>query len=247
MMQVTGLSELTIDGKMTLGPGASSKDLFAYSSDALKVWFHQQRAMSDAIMVGAGTVRTDDPELTVRYVDGNNPLRVVPCGSACLPLESKLLNDRWPTLVAVSDSASDTAVLGLRAKPGVEVMTFGRTQVDLAALLQHLAARGVERLMVEGGSTLLRNLFEAGLVTRIIIKHIPVVCGHQDAPTYLDTAGMKRLPLPLSQWQLDDWFTKGGIGISVYSKPVSISGAMAAPMADSIAMPIPRPAVGLSV
>ena len=78
MVEITTLSELTIDGKLSLGPNASSKDLFAFYGDELRQWFHGVRASHDAIMVGAGTVRNDDPELTVRYVQGRNPLRIVP-------------------------------------------------------------------------------------------------------------------------------------------------------------------------
>ena len=67
MPDVTTLSELTIDGKLSLGDGGSSKDLFDFYGEDLRAWFHAQRALHDAIMVGAGTVRCDDPELTVRY------------------------------------------------------------------------------------------------------------------------------------------------------------------------------------
>ncbi len=66
MIEITTLSELTIDGKLALHRASSSKELFDYSTDELKAWFHGQRALSDAIMVGANTVRVDDPSLTVR-------------------------------------------------------------------------------------------------------------------------------------------------------------------------------------
>lgn len=215
MVAITTLSELTIDGKLSLGPGGSSKDLFDFYGDELKVWFHAQRAAHHAIMVGAGTVRADDPELTVRYAEGPSPLRIVPASDGDLPLDARLLNDGRPTLVVVSRAASDAAVAALEAKPSVEVIRCGEARVNLAALMGVLERRGVQSLIVEGGSRLLYSLFEARLVARIIIKHIPVITGSGEAPTYL-RAGEGAGPLTLSRWRLADWFVKGGVGISIY-------------------------------
>ena len=215
MPQITTVSELTIDGKMSLGDGGSSKDLFAFYGEDLRAWFHQQRAQHDAIMVGAGTVRNDDPELTVRYADGPNPLRIVPSSDGRLPLDARLLNDGHPTLVVVSYRARDEDVAALAAKPVVEVIRCGDDRVDLAALMDILDARGIRTLMVEGGSHLLHSLFDAGLVSRIVIKHIPVVSGALDAPTYLG-ADDGRARLSLSRWTLTDLFAKSGVGVSIY-------------------------------
>jgi riboflavin-specific deaminase-like protein len=211
MVEITTLSELTIDGKLSLGRSASSKDLFLYSSDELKAWFHTQRAANDAIMVGANTVRTDDPELTVRHVRGRNPLRVIPSSDGRLPPDCTLLNDGVPTLIAVSARATRRAIEALRARDHVDVIICGEDQVDLAALMAVLDARGVKTMIAEGGSELLSSLFKAELVSKIIIKHIPVIAGSPDAPTYLNGATMA-----LSRWRLVDLFIKGGIGVSVY-------------------------------
>jgi riboflavin-specific deaminase-like protein len=215
MPAITTVSELTIDGKLSLGAGGSSKDLFDFYGDDLRAWFHAQRALHDAIMVGAGTVRCDDPELTVRHAPGANPLRVAPCSDGRLPLDARLLNDGLPTLVAVSRRASEDAVAALLAKPAVEVVRCGDDRVDLHELMAVLDARGIKTLMVEGGSRLLHSLFEAGLVSTIVIKHIPVISGALDAPTYLraEDAGST---LALSRWRLTDLFMKSGVGVSIY-------------------------------
>jgi riboflavin-specific deaminase-like protein len=215
MPTITTVSELTIDGKLALGGGGSSKDLFDFYGDDLRAWFHGQRAMHDAIMVGAGTVRCDDPELTVRHTPGANPLRVVPSSDGRLPLDARLLNDGLPTLIAVSRQADDETVAALSAKPGVEVVRCGDARVDLRELMELLDARGIKTLMAEGGSRLLHSLFEAGLVSRIVIKHIPVISGALDAPTYL-RADQSGSTLALSRWRLTDLFTKSGVGVSIY-------------------------------
>jgi len=216
MIEISTLSELTIDGKLALHRTSSSKELFDYSTDELKAWFHGQRAQADAIMVGANTVRVDDPSLTVRYVDGPNPLRVIPSSDGRLPLSSALLNDGVPTLIATASAASAETVAALRAKPNVEVVLCGNGQVDLPALMALLAARGLKTLIVEGGSTLLSSLFGQGLVSRIIIKHIPIISGDPDAPTYLTLTPRPGLHLGVSRWRMDEWFVKGGIGVSIY-------------------------------
>jgi riboflavin-specific deaminase-like protein len=218
MIEITTLSELTIDGKLALHRTSSSKELFDYSTDELKAWFHGQRALCDAIMVGANTVRVDDPLLTVRHAEGPNPLRVIPSSDGLLPLTSALLNDGLATLVATSEAAQPATLAALAAKPGVEVVRCGQTEVDLAALMGILAARGIRSLIVEGGSTLLSSLFGHDLVSRIIIKHIPIISGDPEAPTYLTLAPRPGLNLGISRWRMDDWFVKGGIGVSVYAR-----------------------------
>ena len=214
-MKITTFSELTIDGRMTLGHGLSSKALFDFYGAELRQWFHGERAAHDAIMVGAGTVRTDNPELTVRHVIGRNPLRVIPTNDGNIPSGSHILNDGHPTLFAVPRNLPDVVRNRLAAHPGVNLMDCGEIAVDLKEVATGLSARGVGSLMVEGGSRLLHGLFAAGLVNRIVIKHIPVISGAVDAPTYL-AAYAGSLGMALSRWQVVDWRLIGGIGVSIY-------------------------------
>jgi riboflavin-specific deaminase-like protein len=214
--KLTTFSELTIDGRLTLTPGGSSKALFAYYGLPLHQWFHAQRAAHDAIMVGSGTVRADNPELTVRYVAGANPLRVIPTNDGYLPDDAHVLRDGYPTLLAVPDDLP-AAVAERLSGGAVELMRCGPGRVDLRLLLAGLAARGVKSLMVEGGSRLLAGLFAAGLVDRIVIKHIPVIAGchlgQSAGSPFLDCVD---IGLPLSRWQVMDWQVIGGVGVSVY-------------------------------
>jgi len=214
-IEITTLSELTIDGKLSLGHEESSKGLFNFYGDEVRAWFHKQRAQRDAIMVGAQTVRNDDPELTVRYSQGNNPLRIVTASAGQIPLDARLLNDGMPTLVVVSQRASLSVVNALRAKPQVEVIVCGDERVDLIRLMALLSERGLRTLIAEGGSRLLHSLFEANLVSTIIIKHIPVISGALEAPNYLRAEGSQSR-LALSRWRITEWFVLGGIGISIY-------------------------------
>jgi riboflavin-specific deaminase-like protein len=220
MIKITTLSELTIDGKLSLGPKASSKDLFDFYGDDLRSWFHAQRASNDAIMVGSGTVVADDPELTVRHASGANPLRVIPSSRGKVPLDAKLLNDGLPTIVAVSRMAEPADVAALAAKPNVDVLTCGESSVDLAALMSILEDRGVKSMIVEGGSRLLHSLHQVGLVNRIIIKHIPVITGSMQAPSYMhpyEPGGA----FDLTRWRLVDCFSKSGVAVTIY-EPMTV-------------------------
>ncbi|WP_438748305.1 RibD family protein [Pararhizobium sp. O133] len=215
MVEITTLSELTIDGKLSLGPKASSKDLFDFYESDLRVWFHEQRASHAAIMVGSGTVISDDPELTVRHAPGPNPLRIIPSSTGRLPLDAKLLNDGLATIVVVSRMAKIVDVEALAMKPNVEVLECGESSIDLVALMDILDGRGIKSMIVEGGSRLLHSLHQAGLVNRIIIKHIPVITGSTEAPSYMNPYALGGA-FDLSRWRLVECFSKGGIAVTIY-------------------------------
>lgn len=207
-MQVTAFSELTIDGKLSLGVGHSSKGLFQFYGPELAHWFHAQRAAHDAIMVGAGTVRVDNPELTVRNAQGKNPLRVVSLGLTHLRPESTILTDGVPTLLAIPSDHTWTYQTG-----SVKSVVSGTGRVDLTDLMSTLWQLGIRTLMVEGGSRLLHAFFTENLIDRIVIKHIPVLAGDPSAPSYLSGGKMA-----LSEWHVEDWRLIGGIGVATYAK-----------------------------
>lgn len=214
-MKITAFSEVTIDGRLALGNGLSSKSLFDFYGAELRQWFHAERAAHDAIMVGAGTVRIDNPELTVRHVVGRNPLRVIASNDGKIPAESHVLTDGLPTLIVVPLKLPDPVRNQLEARAGVRLMTCGETTVDLSGLAKGLSSLGVGSLMVEGGGRLLHGMFGAGLVNRIVIKHIPVISGAVDAPSYF-AAETGATAVDLSRWAVVDWRLIGGVGVAIY-------------------------------
>ena len=149
MVEITTLSELTIDGKLSLGRSASSKDLFLYSTDELKAWFHTQRAANDAIMVGANTVRVDDPELTVRHVQGRNPLRVIHglftlgwmllLGVGVTSVWTGLFHVFAPEMIA---SAAGRRVSVFQYEVGIGDIAIGLVAIDLASFAAGLVRAG---------------------------------------------------------------------------------------------------------
>jgi diaminohydroxyphosphoribosylaminopyrimidine deaminase/5-amino-6-(5-phosphoribosylamino)uracil reductase len=114
---------------------------------------HRERAMCDAIVVGAGTVRADNPSLTTRYWPGRNPLRVVLDRRLSMPLDSTLLTDGAPTVV-YNEVKNDR-------QGSVDYVRLPSCSPD--EWLKDLYSRGVTAVMVEGGGNVLAQMLETGL------------------------------------------------------------------------------------
>ncbi len=185
------VSEVTIDGKLTLKRGASSKEIMQFMDEEATRYLHQIRAKVDGIMVGAETIRTDNPFLTVRYVEGKNPTRIVPTSRANIPLDSNILQKHAPTIIITSESAPEDKVKALEEK--VDVIRCGKENVDLIKMMDILYKRGIKNLMVEGGATLNWQLIKLGLVDEIRLIHMPFIIGGKDTPTLVDGEGFQSL------------------------------------------------------
>ncbi|MBP1928193.1 2,5-diamino-6-(ribosylamino)-4(3H)-pyrimidinone 5'-phosphate reductase [Methanolinea mesophila] len=177
------MSEITVDGKLTLKKGSSSKILMKYMDHATEILLHETRARYDAIMVGSNTIRIDNSYLTVRYVEGKSPLRVIPCSRADISLDANVLGTDAPTLIAVSEDAPEDRVRKIREK-GVNVARVGKHQVDLPALMRLLKKEyHIGSLMIEGGPTLNWHMLHHRLVDEIRLIHLPFIVGGSDTPS----------------------------------------------------------------
>lgn len=153
------------------------------------------RAESDGVMVGIGTVLSDNPSLVIksaalrrsRVEKGlpENPLRIVADSIARTPADAKVLGDGCIIAISRSASAKDVAKLLGRC----EIVRCGGSRVDLAELMSVLYEKGVRRLMVEGGATLNWSLIAAGLVDEIYVYIGNMIIGGEDAPTLVDGIG----------------------------------------------------------
>jgi 2,5-diamino-6-(ribosylamino)-4(3H)-pyrimidinone 5'-phosphate reductase len=177
------MSEITADGKLTLKKGASSKILMKYMAHETELLLHNTRAEYDAIMVGANTIRIDNSFLTVRYVKGKSPLRVIPCSMADIPLDANVLGPDAPTAIAVSEAAPQERVDAIKKK-GASVIVAGKTHVELPLLMKTLKEKfGVNNLMIEGGPTLNWHMLHDRLVDEIRLIHLPFIVGGSDTPS----------------------------------------------------------------
>ena len=135
---------------------------------------HRLRALSAAIVVGAGTVARDDPQLTVRHVEGRNPVRIVLDPRARLDAHRRVFIDgAAPTLVVHAEGTDAPA-------PGhAEVLRvpLDGNGLKLEVLLERLHARGLESVFVEGGGQTVSRFLEAGLLDRLHLAIAPLVTG----------------------------------------------------------------------
>ncbi|HEX5569673.1 MAG TPA: bifunctional diaminohydroxyphosphoribosylaminopyrimidine deaminase/5-amino-6-(5-phosphoribosylamino)uracil reductase RibD [Streptomyces sp.] len=167
----------TLDGRIAAADGTSRW----ITSRAARADVHRLRAEADAVLVGSGTARTDDPHLAVRGVPGAvQPLRVVADTEAtAVRSGARVLDGSAPTLVAVADDLSAGATAELAAH--AEVLRLPRAAngrgLDVAALLTALHARGVRSVLLEGGPTLAGAFVAARAVDRVTAYLAPALLG----------------------------------------------------------------------
>lgn len=168
---------VTLDGRIA----ASGGDSKWITGEAARADVHRLRARVDAVLVGAGTARADDPRLTVRHGPaagrpGVDPLRVVLDTDASLPPAAAMLGEGC--VVCHGPDADPKRVAALAAT-GAELieLPLGRSGLDLDALMEALRERGVVRLMVEGGGVLHGALVAARLADEACVYVAPRFLG----------------------------------------------------------------------
>lgn len=136
---------------------------------------HRLRALVDAVVVGAGTVAADDPQLTVRAVEGTNPVRVVLDPQARVPTTSLLLTDSAaPTLWLVGGSAT----VPPEVADHVEVLRMSDDDgFSPEEVLRVLRSRGLGRVLVEGGGVTVSRFLHAGCLDRLFLTSAPMLVG----------------------------------------------------------------------
>jgi riboflavin-specific deaminase-like protein len=157
----------SLDGRIATETGHSHY----VTGEVSRVHLHRLRALVDAVIVGAGTVAADDPQLTVRHVDGRNPLRVVLDPRSRLAADRRVFCDAAaPTLHLVNECSA--------AAPVPQAVVDSRDgRVAPAAILELLAARGLRRVLVEGGGVTVSRFLEAGLLDRLHVVVAPLIIG----------------------------------------------------------------------
>ena len=190
---VTAKFATSIDGRIATRTGASK---WITGSSARRRG-HELRRESGAIIVGAGTVRSDNPRLTTRLEDepgARNPLRVVLSSQPALPEGSWLLETAEAgTLVFHAETSAPGEHL-LRAS-GVETILapgYGG-RVDPHAVLIELHRRGINRVLLEGGGDLIGTFADAGLIDQVVHFQAPLLIGGAGAKSCLAGDGVSEL------------------------------------------------------
>ncbi|MES1925505.1 RibD family protein [Salinisphaera sp. T31B1] len=168
---VIGQLGQSLDGRIATASGHSHY-VTGYAS---RVHLHRLRALVDAVVVGAGTVAADDPQLTVRHVEGDNPVRVVLDPRGRLGADRRLFSDpAAPTLhLTATGRAQDRHAhvrhVALASTPG--------QSVPAASIVARLAERGLRRVLVEGGGATVSRFVDDGVLDRLHVVVAPMLIG----------------------------------------------------------------------
>ena len=171
----------TLDGRIATKTGDSRW----ITSPESRRYVHRLRDIYDCVVVGTGTVRRDDPELTVRLVKGRNPARaLVAEGLSGIKPSLKIFradgSERFVFTTKEADRRKKDNLKGL----GVEVVEVRKTKegVSLKAVLKELGKRGITSVIIEGGSRLAASALREGIVDRLVFFVAPLVIGADGVP-----------------------------------------------------------------
>jgi 3,4-dihydroxy 2-butanone 4-phosphate synthase/GTP cyclohydrolase II len=169
---------------------------------------HQLRAAHDSILVGIGTLLSDDPSLTVRLVNGQSPRAAILDSRLRTPLGAKVLHVGSPILfcTALASGAAEKTLVDIGAS--IERQSDNLTdQVDLPAMLARIKEMGFQRLMVEGGGQVITSFLRSGFVDRVVITIAPRFVGGYKAVNFdgvalpnLINVGMQQFGEDLVVW-----------------------------------------------
>jgi 2,5-diamino-6-hydroxy-4-(5-phosphoribosylamino)pyrimidine 1'-reductase len=185
---------LSLDGKLS----TEQRDPVRFTSRIDRGLMDEIRADADAVLIGAGTLRAEDPPVRIktarrrderrRLGKSPHPVSVILSRSMDLPRTGRYWEeDQVERIIATTQQATDEQVLPFADL--AEVIRVGRTTVDLHAFCRMLTERGIGRLLVEGGGEVNMAFWEAGLVDEVYLTLCPVVIGGSTAPTAADGKG----------------------------------------------------------
>lgn len=206
----------SLDGSITARRGSP----LSLSGPEAMSFTHHLRANHETILVGIGTVLADDPRLTVRLVEGNNPQPIILDSRLRSPVVANLFHT--PGLapwIATTVPALSERGANLEGK-GAKIIRFPpnpQGRVPLPSLLMHLAEQGVRSLMVEGGASVITAFLSQGLVDIVILTIAPILVGGLRAPE-------KNMQPPL---RLQDFGSeRAGEDLIIWGRPSQISSSV---------------------
>jgi diaminohydroxyphosphoribosylaminopyrimidine deaminase/5-amino-6-(5-phosphoribosylamino)uracil reductase len=185
----------SLDGRTALANGRSQW----ITGEAARRDGHRLRAEACAVLTGIGTVRDDDPRLTVRDVETTRqPAKVVVDSRLETPPSAKVLEGGALVFCAARDAAASAALEGRGAE--VVALPDAAGKVELPAMMQELARRGFNEVLVEAGHKLNGSLLAAGLVDELVIYLAPHLLGDSargmfHLPVLEDLAGRRALAI----------------------------------------------------
>ncbi|MBF0543930.1 MAG: bifunctional diaminohydroxyphosphoribosylaminopyrimidine deaminase/5-amino-6-(5-phosphoribosylamino)uracil reductase RibD [Candidatus Riflebacteria bacterium] len=210
--RITLKAAVSLDGRIATRTGHSRW----ISSESSRQDSHILRRTVDAILVGSGTVVSDNPTLTARFPDGApQPLRILIDRRLRSSTEANIFNSDAQTLVFTTE-ASDPNIIGALRNKGVEVVPL-KQDFNVPQVISELALRNVRSLLVEGGATIHGAFLDSGIFDEVIFYIAPKLIGGVDAKFSIGGIGAETMA---SAYSLD-FFSVEKIGedLKIIARP----------------------------
>ena len=155
---------------------------------------HKLRSKVDAIIVGKNTAIRDNPLLTVRFVKGKNPTRIVLDSNGMLPENSKILktSHQVPTIIAVSKNIPRKNLAKLEKFP-IKIIFVGTKTIQLKNLLRQLSKQKIQSILVEGGGTVNWQFVKDRLFDEIFLTITPHLIGGNESINLIEGLGFQNI------------------------------------------------------
>lgn len=193
---------MTADGKIATYTGASKW----ITGEAARARVQQSRKIYSGIMVGIGTVLADNPLLTCRLENALNPTRIICDSRLRIPMDSNIVKTakEVPTIIATAKIEREEQQIEKRkmlCQAGCEVLELPSDEkgLDLKELMKQLGEKGIDSILLEGGSQLNFSALQAGIVTKVESYIAPKIFGGAEAKT---PVGGKGVELPQEAYRL---------------------------------------------
>lgn len=177
---------MSADGKIA----SPSKKQFHISNEEDKKRMYNLRNECDAVLVGIGTVLSDDPKLTVKekyVINPKNPIRIILDSNCKTSKDALAVNNKAKTLIFTNNE------YGKQYGKNIEVIKCDVESdglINLAKMLEILNNYGIKKLLVEGGGTVIWNFLKKGFVDDLYVFIGPIIIGGKSTPTMADGEGI---------------------------------------------------------
>jgi diaminohydroxyphosphoribosylaminopyrimidine deaminase/5-amino-6-(5-phosphoribosylamino)uracil reductase len=172
----------SLDGRIATASG----DARWISSTVSRRLVHELRNRVDAVLVGAETVRADDPQLTCRIRGGRDPLRVILDGRLTISPQARVCTQRSrvPTVLVTTEEHAQSEKKRVLERQGVEVLCLAGDagRVRLRLVLEELGRRGIKHVLIEGGGEVAAAALREGVVDKVLFFYAPILLGGDGRP-----------------------------------------------------------------
>lgn len=186
-MKIILVSQITIDGKLTVGTGKSSRPLIEELPKDYLTEIHRVRAENDGILIGANTARIDNPSLTNRYVEGKSPKRIIVSESLNFSFEETVFTDNNKTIVVTPSKHKNTQAALKIKEMGKKCIFVDDENFDMKNIVSILEKQEkIKKLIVEGGGRINACFSKHNLFDELLIYVVPFIVGGEKTPTLVD-------------------------------------------------------------